>query len=91
MAEQTKKKRGVGRPRKKVENRGGVRVGAGRRGGFSVAYPDEQLTGQVVIRIRAITHQRIKQLREATKNDTMPFNRMFEAWVEDMAKEYGIE
>lgn len=89
MAEETK--RGRGRPRKKKENRGGARAGAGRKGGYSIAYPNEQLKGQVVIRIRAVTQERIKQLRELTKEDAMPFNRMFEAWVEDMAKTYGLE
>ena len=43
------------------------------------------------MRIREVTQRRIKELREATKSDEMPFNRMFESWVEDMAKEYGIE
>ena len=89
MAEE--KKRGRGRPPKKVEHRGGKREGAGRKGGYSVAYPDEQLSAQVVIRVRTITHQRIRQLREATRQDELPFNRMFEKWVEDYAKEYGIE
>ena len=84
-----KKRRG--RPPKKVEHRGGKREGAGRKGGYSIAYPDEQLSAQVVIRVRTITHQRIKQLREATRQDELPFNRMFEKWVEDYAKEYGIE
>lgn len=85
------KKRGRGRPPKKVEHRGGKREGAGRKGGYSVAYPDEQLTAQVTIRVRAITHERIKKLRELTKEDTMPFNRMFESWVEEYAQTYGIE
>ena len=89
MAEE--KKRGRGRPPKKVEHRGGKREGAGRKGGYSVAYPDEQLSAQVVIRVRTITNQRIRQLREATRQDELPFNRMFEKWVEDYAKEYGIE
>ena len=70
---------------------GGRREGAGRKKGYSVAYPNETLSGQVVIRIRAITQERIKQLRELTKDDAMPFNRMFEAWVEEYAKDYGLE
>ena len=90
MAEEIKK-RGRGRPPKKKENRGGKREGAGRKGGYSVAYPDEQLTAQATFRVRAITHQRIKQLRELTMQDEMPFNRMFEAWVEQYAKDYGLE
>lgn len=87
----TTKKRGRGRPPKKVEHRGGKREGAGRKAGYSIAYPDEQLTAQVVIRTRAITHERIKQLREVTKQDELPFNRMFEKWVEEYAQSYGIE
>ena len=86
-----KKKRGPGRPPKKKDNRGGKREGAGRKGGYSVAYPNEQLTSQATFRVRAITLQRIKQLRELTKEDEIPFNRMFEAWVEEYAQSYGIE
>lgn len=90
MTEEIKKKRAP-KPRKKKENRGGARPGAGRKPGYTLVYPDEQLTGRVGFRIRAITQERINQLRELTKEDTMPFNRMFEAWVEEMAKTYGIE
>ena len=89
MENDSPKKRG--RPPKKKDNRGGKREGAGRKGGYSVVYPDEQLTAQATFRVRAITHQRIKQLRELTKEDEMPFNRMFEAWVEEYAQSYGIE
>lgn len=90
MAEQAKK-RGRGRPPKKVEKRGGKREGAGRKKGQGMTYEGEYLSAQVVMRIRPITHERIKQLREATKDDTMPFNRMFEQWVEEYAKDYGID
>lgn len=90
MAEE-EKKRGRGRPPKKKENRGGKREGAGRKKGYSIAYPDEVLDAQVTIRIRSITHRRIKQLRELTKDDDKPFNRMFEEWVAEYAKDYGIE
>lgn len=89
MAEE--KKRGRGRPPKKVENRGGKREGAGRKGGYSLAYPDEQLSAQATFRVRTITLERIRQLRELTKDDEMPFNRMFEKWVEEYAQDYGIE
>ena len=88
MAEEKKRR---GRPRKKVEHRGGKREGAGRKGGYSLAYPDEQLSAQVAIRVRAITYTRIKQLRELTAQDELPFNRMFEKWVEEYARSYGIE
>ena len=95
MAEEKKKTtRKPGRPRKpqpKKENRGGRREGAGRKKGTMLTYPDEPLSGQVVIRIRQITQDRIRQLRELTKGDAVPFNRMFESWVADLAKDYGIE
>ena len=87
MEEKTIKKRG--RPRK--ENRGGKREGAGRKKGTCTIYEGEALTSQLTLRVRAITSERIKQLRELTKGDTMPFNRMLESWVEDLAKDYGIE
>ena len=87
--EETKKRRG--RPPKKVENRGGKREGAGRKKGACTIYEGEALTAQLTLRVRAITSQRIKQLRELTKDDTMPFNRMLEAWVEELAQDYGLE
>ena len=92
------KKRGRGRPRKgevvpkpkkkrKNERRGGAREGAGRK----TAYGGELLSATATFVVREITKQRINQLRELTKHDDMPFNRLFEAWVEELAKNYGLE
>jgi len=92
-------KKGRGRPRKgeespkaktkttkrKKENRGGKREGAGRKpvDNPRVEHVSITTTKDVVLRVQ--------QLRELTKHDDMPFNRMFESWVADLAKEYGIE
>lgn len=94
MAETTTKKRGRGRPPKKVEHRGGKREGAGRKKGVPVGpYKEsgELVTAHITINVREVTKNRVKALREATKQDEMPFNRMFEAWVEEYAQNYGIE
>ena len=75
-------------------NWGGKREGAGRKKGVKVgAYKGRKdvLTENDTFRVSKDTHRRIKQLRELTKQDTMPFNRMFEAWVEEMASNYGID
>ena len=77
--------------KKKKDGRGGKRAGAGRKKGSGVKPDDVRLSSQVVIRVRSVTYQRIKQLRELTKQDTMPFVAMFESWVEEMAKDYGID
>ena len=65
---------------------GGKRKGAGRKARGS--HPKDTM---LPFRVSAITASRIKQLRELTKQDTMPFVDMFEAWVEEMASNYGIE
>lgn len=81
-------------PEKKRDGRGGRREGAGRKKGVAVGpYKgnDAVLSENDTFRVSPDTHRRIKQLREMTKQDTMPFNRMFESWVEDLAKEYGID
>lgn len=87
----TTKKRGPGRPRKEQpkehEGWGGKREGAGRKARGATA----PLIGHVTFRTTGMTVSRVQALREATKQDEMPFNRMFEAWVEDYAKQYGIE
>ena len=84
MAEEIKKKK-RGRPPKKVERRGGRREGAGRK---RIENPKNTM---LTFRVSEITSKRIKQLRELTKQDTMPFVDVLEKWVEDMAKDYGIE
>lgn len=96
------KKRGRGRPRKgevvpkakprrKKDGRGGKREGAGRKKGVSVAYEGDMLSSQITLRVRDITKERVVQLRELTKYDDMSFNRLLEAWVEEMAKKYGLD
>lgn len=90
----TTKKRGRGRPPKKVEHRGGKREGAGRKKGVAVGpYKDsgELVTAHITINVREVTKERVKSLREATKQEETPFNRMFEKWVEERAQDYGIE
>lgn len=105
MEEETIKKRGRGRPRKedsavsvtkprkkKKGSWGGKREGAGRKKGVSIGHiKEDPMTAHVSFRTHGNTLRRVQQLREITKNDDVPFNRMFEAWVEDIAKEYGIE
>lgn len=90
MAEE-KKKRGRGRPPKEKpkehEGWGGKREGAGRKAKGATA----PLVAHVTIRVTDATMRRVQQLRESTKQDELPFNRMFEKWVEEYAKEYGIE
>ncbi len=90
MAEETKKNK-TAKPKKK-DGRGGKREGAGRKSGVGVTYESkEPLDEQVTMRVRAITKSRVVKLREATRDDDVPFNRMFEDWVADYAKQYGIE
>lgn len=91
-------KRKRGRPRKgeektspkpKKSNRGGRREGAGRKKGTRIK--ENPRNTMLPFRVSEITATRIKQLRELTKEDTMPFVDMLEKWVEDMAKDYGVE
>lgn len=87
MAEEIKPKRG--RPRKnetrKGEGWGGKREGAGRP---KTENPKDTM---LPFRVSAITAQRIKKLRELTKEDTMPFVDMLEDWVRELAEDYGVE
>lgn len=89
MAEEIKKKRG--RPRKTETKKkssiwGGKREGAGRP-----KTKENPRDTMLPFRVSAITAQRIKQLRELTKDDTMPFVDMLEDWVRELAEDYGIE
>lgn len=89
MAEETKKKRG--RPRKaeakkKSENWGGRREGAGRP-----KTKENPKTENVTFRVSEKTLAQIRQLRELTKDDEMNFNEMFTQWVDEYASDYGIE
>lgn len=91
MAETTTKKRGRGSPPKEKpkehEGWGGKREGAGRKAKGATA----PLVGHVTFRTTDATVRRVQSLREATRQEEMPFNRMFEAWVEEYAQSYGIE
>lgn len=83
----TKKKRKVGRPRK--ERRGGVREGAGRpKGSGTKENPRNKYT---TFSVSEKTLNKIHQLREITKHDELTFNAMFSEWVDEIAKDYGIE
>lgn len=89
MAEEIKRRRG--RPRKeetgkKSENWGGKREGAGRP--KTKENPKDTM---LPFRVSAITARRIKQLRELTKEDAMPFVDMLEDWVRELAEDYGVE
>ena len=44
----------------------------------------------LTFRVSAETARRIKELREATKDDTEDFVDMLDAWVKDLAGDYGI-
>jgi hypothetical protein len=85
----TRKKKRVGRPPKKVDHRGGRREGAGRPKGTGTK--ENPRNRMIPFRVSEVTLNRMKQLRELTKDDTMPFVDMLEAWVKEMAQDYGIE
>ena len=87
------KKRGRGRPPKEKpkehEGWGGKRPGAGRKKGFKLV--ENPKNTMLPFRVSELTAKRIKQLRELTKDDQMPFVDMLEKWVEEYAQNYGIE
>ena len=69
--------------------RGGKRQGAGRpKGTGTKQNPRNKM---IPFRVSEATLNRMKALREMTKEDTMPFVDMLEAWVKEMAENYGIE
>ena len=75
-----------------TKKRGGKRPGAGRKAGVKVGpYKENPRTKMIPFRVTEKTLERMKQLRELTKEDTMPFVDMLEAWVKEMARDYGIE
>lgn len=88
MAEETKK-RGRGRPPKKVEHRGGKREGAGRKKGFKLV--ENPRNKGVTFMVSEKMLNQIRQLREITKEEEPNFNAMFVNWVEKTAQDYGIE
>lgn len=68
---------------------GGRREGAGRKAGVKIV--ENPRNTMLPFRVSELTAQRVKALRELTKQDEMPFVTMLENWVADLAKEYGIE
>ena len=75
----------MGRPKKK-DPRGGRREGAGRK-----PWVEEPRNQNATFRVSAKTLEQIRQLRELTKDDETTFNQLFCQWVDDMAKDYGLE
>ena len=75
------------RKKKEKDPRGGAREGAGRK----PMETEKKLSKHISFRASVATDRRIRALREATKNDDLPFNRMFEEWVKELAEAYGIE
>lgn len=72
--------------KKKKDGRGGARPGAGRP--KTKENPKDTM---LTFRVSAVTARRIKELREATKDDEVGFVDILEAWVKDYAGDYGIE
>lgn len=75
----------MGRPRKK-DPRGGYREGAGRK-----PWVEDPKNKNATFCVNTKTLGQIRALREATKEDEVTFNEMFTQWVDEMAKDYGIE
>lgn len=73
----------------KTKGRGGRREGAGRKKGFRLK--ENPRNTMLPFRVTEKTARRIKELRELTREDTMPFVEMLESWVAEMAQDYGIE
>ena len=78
--------------KKKKTTRGGKREGAGRKKGVKIGHiKDNPRNTMLPFRVSEATAMRIKELRELTKQDEKPFVQMLEAWVEEYAKDYGLE
>ena len=80
---------------KKKGGWGGKRAGAGRKKGKKIGtigrYKENPKSEHITFRVTEHTLRRVKELRELTKRDTFPFNNMFEAWVAQLAQDYGLE
>ena len=72
--------------RKKKDLRGGAREGAGRK-----PWVEEPRNENVTFRVSARTLGQIRALREATRDDETTFNQLFCQWVDEMAKDYGLD
>ena len=75
----------MGRPKKK-DPRGGAREGAGRK-----PWVENPRNENVPFRVSAVTLGQIRALREATREDEQTFNDLFVQWVDEMAKDYGLD
>ena len=73
-------KRPRGRPRKKIEHRGGAREGAGRKP-----------TGNAKVRQQLYVSQTTKTRCEKLREKGFDFSAPFEKLIEDYAKVLGIE
>ena len=71
---------------KEKKGRGGRRPGAGRP-----RTKEKPRDTMLTFRVSAETARRIKELREATRGDAEDFTSMLDAWVKDLAGDYGIE
>lgn len=74
------------RTTKKKDGRGGARPGAGRP-----RWKDNPRVKMLTFRVPEDTARRIALLREATKEDEVPFLDMLDRWVEEYARDYGID
>lgn len=68
---------------------GGKREGAGRKRGVQIK--ENPRNKGVTFMVSDKMLNQIRQLRELTKEDELNFNSMFVKWVEQYAKDYGIE
>ena len=75
----------MGRPKKK-DPRGGRREGAGRK-----PWVDDPKVENITFRVSKKTLGQIRALREATRDDETTFNEMFTEWVDEMARDYGLD
>lgn len=77
---------------KKKDGRGGRREGAGRKPGVKIGPIKENPRNRsTAFSVSEKTLKQIWQLRELTRDDEVDFNKMFILWVEQTAKDYGIE
>lgn len=77
----------MGRPKKK-DPRGGRREGSGRKPWPESENPRNE---NATFRVSAKTLGQIRALRDATREDETTFNELFVQWVDEMAKDYGLD
>lgn len=74
---------------KKKTSRGGRRPGAGRPKGSGMK--ENPRNTMLTFRVPEATARRMRELRELTSQDEVPFLEMLDRWVEEYAKDYGID